>query len=362
MDLLTGGGDLGAERRDLVGEFGPAPAAEPHLDLVHAHRPVGPQRLGELLWSAGEGPAAHVPAGRADVQRLADGAHGERALDTCLFAQLPYPCDLRGQPVPRIPLRQPAVALERGPSYGGGRGAADPQRDAVLRRAGPLAESLEVVQLAVVFGELVGSEGGPQGVEALVEHRAALPEVHPQGLELLLDVSGTDPEEQPASAEVVERGVLLGGEQGVPQPDDRDMAEQPDAFGGGGQEGERGDGVVPDGAHRGGQPARDADVVAARQVGEAGPVGGAGDVQQVLGTGLRLPGLGVEGALRLDGKLHPVPQAHRTPPPGHSPSSVSPSSSMAFPRTIRSTTSGARCPICASPTSRDLGQVLSECG
>ncbi len=44
------------------------------------------------------------------------------------------------------------------------------------------------------------------------------------------------------------------------------------------------------------------------------------------------------------------------------PSGVSPSRSIAFPRTIRSTTSGARWPIWASPTSFDRGQVESECG
>ncbi len=234
---------------------------------------------------------------------------------------------------------------------------------AFLCGAGPLPEALEVVELAVVLGELVGSEGGAQGVEALVEHGPALPEVHAQGLELLLDVPRAHPEDQPAAAEVVEGGVLLGGEQGVSQADDRDVAEQPDAGGGGGEEGERGDGVVPDRAHRGGQPARDADVVAAREVGEAGPVGGAGDAEEVLGARARLPGLGVDRALRLDGKLHPVRQRHRAPPaPGHSPSAVSPSRSMALPRTMRSTTSGSRCPICASPTSRDLGQVESEWG
>lgn len=48
--------------------------------------------------------------------------------------------------------------------------------------------------------------------------------------------------------------------------------------------------------------------------------------------------------------------------PAHSPSSVSPSSSIALRRTIRSTTSGSRWPIWASPTWRDSGQVESEWG
>lgn len=51
-----------------------------------------------------------------------------------------------------------------------------------------------------------------------------------------------------------------------------------------------------------------------------------------------------------------------SPQPAQSPSPVSPSSSIAFPRTIRSTTSGGRCPIWASPTSFDFGQVESEWG
>lgn len=56
-------------------------------------------------------------------------------------------------------------------------------------------------------------------------------------------------------------------------------------------------------------------------------------------------------------------RAVRTPQaPAQSPSAVNPSSSIALPRTIRSTTSGARWPIWDSPTSRDFGQVESEWG
>jgi hypothetical protein len=106
----------------------------------------------------------------------------------------------------------------------------------------------------VVGREFIGPERGPQGVDALVEHGPAPLEVHPQHLELLLYVSGADPEDQAPAAQVVEGRVLLGGEQRVPQPDDRDMAQQPYALGDSGQEGEGGDGVVPDRAHGGGEP------------------------------------------------------------------------------------------------------------
>ncbi len=172
-------------------------------------------------------------------------------------------------------------------------------------------------------------------------------------------MAGADPEDQPAATEVVEGGVLLGGEQRVAQADDGDVTEQPYPLGGGGEEGEGGDRVVPDRAHRGREPARDGDVVAAGDVVEAGALGAAGDVQEVLGSGGGLPRFGVEGALRLDGELDAVPD-HLGP--SQSPSGVSPRRSIAFPRTIRSTTSASRCPICASPTSLDFGQVESEWG
>lgn len=228
----------------------------------------------------------------------------------------------------------------------------------------------------MVGGELVRAEGRAQGVHALVQDRAPAFEVHSQRLELLAYVTGAHAEDQPASGEVVESGVLLGRQERVAQADHRDMAEQPDPFGDGGQVGERGDGVVPDRAHRGREAARYGHVVAGGDVREPGPVGGARDLRQVLRSGVRLPGLGVEGALRLDRQLHPVGEpgagpvrppfpggAHLAlPGPAHSPSFVRPSSSIAFRRTMRSTTSGSRWPICASPTCRDSGQVESEWG
>ena len=53
----------------------------------------------------------------------------------------------------------------------------------------------------------------------------------PERLELLLHVPGPDPEDQPAAGEMVEGGVLLGGDQRMPQADDRDMAQQPHVLG-----------------------------------------------------------------------------------------------------------------------------------
>lgn len=161
------------------------------------------------------------------------------------------------------------------------------------------------------------------------------------------------------AAEVVEGRVLLGGEQRVAQADDGDVREQPDPVGHGGQVGEGGHGVVPDRAHGLGQPVRDRHVVAGGDVGESGAVGGAGDLDEVGGARVRLPGFGVERGLGLDRELDAVVETHRGL---QRPSGVSPSSSIALPRTIRSTTSGARWPICASPTSRDFGQVESEWG
>ncbi len=231
----------------------------------------------------------------------------------------------------------------------------------LLRGPGPLSQAGEVVQLAVVLGELLGPERGPQRVDRLVQHGPAPLEVHLEDLELLAYVPRPHAEDQPPCGEVIESGVLLGAEQGVPKAHDGDVAEQPDALGDGGEVGEGGDRVVPDRAHRRGQPARDGHVVADGEVVEPGTVHGPGDPDQVGGPAGGLPVLGVEGALRLDRQLDAVGQAaHRDP--CHSPSPVSPSSSIAFPRTIRSTTSAGRCPICASPTSRDLGQVESECG
>ncbi len=230
-----------------------------------------------------------------------------------------------------------------------------------LRGAGALAQSLEVVQLAVVGGEFVRAEGRSQGVDRLVQDGAAAVEVHPQRLELLAYVPGAHPEDQAAAAEVVEGGVLLGGEQRVAQAHDRHMAEQADAFGDAREVGEGGDGVVPDGAHGRGQAVRDADVVAGRDVVEARPVGGPRDPDEVGGPRVGLPGLGVDGALGLHRELQPVGEGGHLGP-SHRPAGVRPRRSIALPRTIRSTTSGARWPICASPTSRDFGQVESEWG
>lgn len=293
------------------------------------------------------------------MERLGDGPDGERPFTARLCPQPPYPLDLRGQPVAGIALGQPTVALEGGPAYSGRGGPADPHRYTGLRGTGTLSEPLEVVELAVVFGELLGAEGGAQGVDRLVEDGPAPGEVDPEHLELLPHMARTHAENQPAAAEMVEGGVLLGGDQGVPQPDHRHVAQQPDAFGHGRQVGEGGDRVVPDRAHRGGEAARDRHVVAGGDVREPGTVGGPGHLDEVLRTGAGLPGFGVDRALGLDGQLDAV--LHHFGPPQR-PSGVRPSSSMALPRTIRSTTSGSRCPIWASPTSRDLGQVESEWG
>jgi hypothetical protein len=148
--------------------------------------------------------------------------------------------------------------------------------------------------------------GGFQCVDRLVEDGSPPREVDPEGLELLRYVPGADPEDQPAAGEMVERRVLLGGDEGVTEPDDGDMAEEPYALGHSRQEGERGDGVVPDGTHRRGEAPRDGDVVAAREVVEAGAVGDSGDFGEVVRAGCGLPGLGVDRALRLDRELHSI--------------------------------------------------------
>jgi hypothetical protein len=150
------------------------------------------------------------------VERLGDGPDGERSFAAGLRPQPPYPLDLRGQPVAGVALGQPSVALEGGPAHGGRGGTSDPHRYAGLRGPRALAEALEVIELAVVFGELVGAEGCAQGVDRLVEDGPAPGEVDPERLELLPHVARADPEDQPSAAQVVEGGVLLGGEQGVP--------------------------------------------------------------------------------------------------------------------------------------------------
>ncbi|MEV5238720.1 hypothetical protein AB0K89_06360 [Streptomyces cinnamoneus] len=94
----------------MVEEFGDVPAAEPHLDLVGPHLRVRAQRRGQLLCVTGERARARVPAGPADVQRLGDGPHGERAGPPGLLAQPPQVRDPSRQPVARIALGQPAVA------------------------------------------------------------------------------------------------------------------------------------------------------------------------------------------------------------------------------------------------------------
>ncbi|KJY45469.1 hypothetical protein VR46_14610 [Streptomyces sp. NRRL S-444] len=283
-------------------------AAEADLDLVHAERPVLAEGLGDRLRLAGEGAAAGVPAGLADVQRLGDRAELDGVRDPGPGAELLDPGDLARQPVARVALREPAVAANGGPAHGGGRRAADPDGDAGLGGAGQLAEVLEGEQFTLELRVLLGPEGGAQRVQGLVEEGSAAGEVGAEDLELLLHVAGADAEDQPAAREVVEGGVLLGAEQRVAQAQDRDVAQQADVLGDPGQEGEGGHRVVPDGAHGSGEPARDGDVVTGGDVPEAGPVGGPRHLGEVDGGGRGLPGLGVDGALRLDRELHPVDQ------------------------------------------------------
>lgn len=273
---------------------------------MHADRRVLPQRLGERFRLPAERAPPHGPPGLTHVQRLGDRTDDDALLDPRLLPQGVHPGDLGGQPVPGIALRQPPVPAHGGPAGGGGRGAAHPDRHPLLDRPGQLPEPAEREPLPRELRVLLRPERGPQRVDRLVQHPPAPVEVRPDRLELLPHVPGPDPEDQPPATEVVEGGVLLGGDERMAQPDDGDMAHEQHALGDPGEKGERGDRVVPDGAHALRQPTRDRDVVAAGDVGEPAAIGGAGDADEIGGGRRRLPGFRVDGALRLDRQLHPV--------------------------------------------------------
>ena len=97
----------------------------------------------------------------------------------------------------------------------------------------------------------------------------------------------------------------LAARSGCRSGDHVDVGEQPDRRGDPGQPPEGGDGVVPGGAHGPGQPLGDEGVVAHPDVEEAGRLAGQRHLGQLVGPGLQLPGLHVDGRLRLDRELHP---------------------------------------------------------
>jgi hypothetical protein len=217
------------------------------------------------------------------------------------------------------PLREPAVAPLGRPTEGRLRAAAHPDgRTARLDRPGALADLLaDAGPRRAVEVRVLVSEGGAEGVDRLVEQGAAAGEVEPEHLELRLDVPDADAHDDPPARDRIERGERLGHGERVAVRGDVDVAEQPGAAGDAGQPAEGRHGVPPGRAHGRGPVLGDGQVVAHGQVPEAGLVGRPCDRTQLVGAGVRLPRLDVEGALGLDGELHPVHEAPGRQDCGH---------------------------------------------
>ena len=209
------------------------------------------------------------------------------------------PSDWGSQPSPNRAVRRRAAGDEP-PTQMGGRGLCtgrglSPTPDAGQR--GP-----------VEHRELVDQPGGQAG-DGLVGGRTPVVERRAHQVELLVDVAGPHPADDPAPGQDVEGGELLGRPQRVAEGHHVDVGEEPDVGGDPGQPAQRGDRVVPGGAHGPGQPFGDEGVVAHPDVEEAGRLAGQCHPGQFVRAGRRLPGLDVDGRLGLDGQLHPEHRA-----------------------------------------------------
>ena len=213
------------------------------------------------------------PRRLADVQRLGDGADHERArrcpassrsrrsLAICAGSRSRgSPCG--SQPSPRT----------RGPAHGGGRGAAHPDgRPRLLRGPRPLPEPLEREPLPV---RTPGTPPARAPPSARRSSRRARPRAASKSAPSASNSSCTCPAPTPRISRPPERwsrvAYCLAVTSGCRSPTTATWLSSRTRSVIAREVGEGGDRVVPDGAHRLGEPPRDRDVVAARHVGEAG--------------------------------------------------------------------------------------------
>ena len=187
--------------------------------------------------------------------------------------------------------------------------AADPHGQVRLHGPGGDAHLLVGPGVAGVRRELV-VEHRPHRVERLVQQGVAPGGVDAERGELAVDGSAADPEDGPTAGQGVERRPLLGRRQRVAQRQGVAPPDEPDPMRDGRQVGQGGHAVPP---HRGqlvGPLLGHGDVVAHRDVGEAGVLGDAGDGRDLVDAGAGLPRLGVPGRLGLDGQ--PEAERHRS--------------------------------------------------
>ena len=149
-------------------------------------------------------------------------------------------------------------------------------------------------------------ERGDERGEFLLDQLAAAGVVDAEGGELRFDVARTDADDRPSTREVVEGLELLGRDERVTVGEHVGVRQEVGALGETGEPRQRGDAVLPVGAHGVGEGFGDRDVVADRDVEEAVVVGGARDPGEVGGTRGELPVGDERPALRLDGELDAV--------------------------------------------------------
>ena len=209
---------------------------------------------------------------------------------------------LRGVPCGIQPSPRAATRRERGLAV-----PADPdRRTRVLHRPRPLTDVLEAPVLTGVLGPFVGERGGDR-VDGFVRARAALLERNAEHLELAFDVTDADTHDRAAARERVERGEGLGRLQRVLVGGDEHVRHHARARRLRGEEAERGDRIEPLRRHHLRGFAGHRDVVAHRDVEEAGAVARARDVDHVLHGGvLALPRRRRAHRQRLHRQLQPV--------------------------------------------------------
>ncbi len=132
-------------------------------------------------------------------------------------------------------------------------------------------------------------ERDAQGADGVVGAVAASLELGAEQVELLAQRADADAEDEPSAGDAVERAVALGDRQRVVVAEDEHVRGEPDGGGAGGDVAEHRERVPVGGAARLDHLGRQRDVLAAREVVVAEPLGLDGDAGDLLDARRLLP-------------------------------------------------------------------------